>query len=69
MLHSAFHQIGPRIVYGDMGPFRTPLSVIYFNAEGTYIYHIVIKRQMIELYSDIINIKMGKRLLLKLTQN
>ena len=41
-------------------------SVIYFNTEGTNIYYILIKRQIIRLSNDGGNIKMGKTILLKI---
>ena len=45
------------------------LTVIYFTSEGTHMYHILIKRQILRLSDDINNIKMGKRCLRKLTKN
>ena len=39
---------------------------IYFTSKGTHIYHLLIKRQMISLSYDIDNIKMSKRILLKI---
>ena len=56
-----------RIDYCGFGLFcstRTKL-VIFFTSEGTHVYYILIKRQIIRLSNDISDIKMGKRMLLK----
>ena len=40
--------------------------IIYFTSKGTHMYHMLIKIQIIRLSNDIDNIKMGKRILLKI---
>ena len=37
-----------------------------FTSEGIYMYYILIKRQIIRLSNGISNIKIGKRMLLKI---
>ena len=41
-------------------------TAIYFTSKCTHMYHMLIKRQIIGLSNDIDNIKMGKRILLKI---
>ena len=42
--------------------------MIYLPAVGANIYHVLIKRQMIKLSNDITVVKMGKRILLKISR-
>ena len=56
-----------RLDYCGFGPFcSTGTTVIYFTFNGTHMYHISIKRQIIRLSIDINNIRMDKRILLKI---
>ena len=40
----------------------------YFTSNGTHMYHVSIKRQIIRLSNDMNNIKMDKRILLKINK-
>ena len=41
---------------------------IYLPVVGTNMYHALINRQIIKLFNDITQIKMGKRILLKISR-
>ena len=42
-------------------------TVIYLTSNGTHMYHISIKRQIIRLSNDMNNVRMDKEILLKIS--
>ena len=54
------------MVLGHFAVLALNFCYHFFTSEGTHVYHILIKRQIKRLSNDISNIKMGKRMLLKI---
>ena len=56
-----------RLDYCGFGAFcSTSTTVIYFTSNGIHMFHISIERQILRLSNDMNNIRMDKRILLKI---
>ena len=57
-----------RLWFGAILQYSHSTFVIFFTSEGIHMYYILIERQIRRLSNGISNIKMGKRMLLKINQ-